>query len=79
MTERDKVIAPLAGETKAGGVLVHCQAGMSRSATVVAAHLIQTLELDPMDAVEMIKEHRPVVEYVLQTLFSCSCWKLIED
>lgn len=43
-------------------MLVHCQAGMSRSATAVAAYLMQTLELDPMEAVEMIKEKRPVVE-----------------
>jgi dual specificity phosphatase 12 len=51
-----------AQETKAGGVLVHCQAGMSRSATVVAAYLMGTLELTPMEAVEMVKEKRPVVE-----------------
>ncbi len=64
---RDKVISEKAGETKAGGVLVHCQAGMSRSATVVAAYLMQTMELDPMEAVAMIKEKRPVVEYAIRT------------
>ena len=59
---RDKAIDRIAGETSPGGVLVHCQAGMSRSATVVAAFLMQVLELGPVEAVEMIREKRPVVE-----------------
>lgn len=59
-----KGIATIAGETKSGGVLVHCQAGMSRSATVIAAYLMHTLELDPMDAMEMIRYKRPIVEWV---------------
>jgi len=61
---RPGIIDPKAQEVKKGGVLVHCQAGMSRSATAVAAYLMQTLELDPMEAVEMIKEKRPVIECV---------------
>ncbi|KAI5451020.1 tyrosine protein phosphatase yvh1 [Naganishia albida] len=44
-----------------GAVLVHCQAGMSRSATVVAAYLMKTLNIPPEEAVEMIREKRPVV------------------
>ncbi|KAJ9095727.1 hypothetical protein QFC20_006594 [Naganishia adeliensis] len=46
---------------KRGAVLVHCQAGMSRSATVVAAYLMKTLNIPPEEAVEMIREKRPVV------------------
>ena len=64
MPDRDKAISKTAGETRAGGVLVHCQAGMSRSATVVAAYLMQALELDPMDAIAMLREKRPNVERV---------------
>ena len=59
---RSAVIDPIAGETKPGGVLVHCQAGMSRSATVVSAYLIQTLDLGVVEAVEMLRDKRPVIE-----------------
>ena len=31
---------------------------------MVAAYLMKTMELDPMDAVEMVKAKRPVVECV---------------
>jgi len=60
---REKVVERLE-ETKPGGVLVHCQAGMSRSATVTAAYLMVALDIGPEEAVEMIKEKRPVIEYV---------------
>ena len=62
MPAHDKAGHGNTAQTKPGGVLVHCQAGMSRSATVVAAYLMQTMDLDPMSAVNMIKEKRPVVE-----------------
>lgn len=48
--------------TKNGGVLVHCQAGMSRSATVVCAYLMRELRLDPVEAVTFLREKRPVVD-----------------
>ncbi|WVQ83062.1 hypothetical protein IAT38_005200 [Cryptococcus sp. DSM 104549] len=60
--QRAPEIAKIAQQPKVGGVLVHCQAGMSRSASVTAAYLMRALELDPMEAVEMIREKRPVVE-----------------
>lgn len=60
--ERDPAIEPRAPQTNPGGVLVHCQAGMSRSATVAAAFLMNELELDPEDAVQVVRDARPVVD-----------------
>ncbi|ORX40074.1 hypothetical protein BD324DRAFT_616140 [Kockovaella imperatae] len=60
-TTRSKLIDPRAGITKPGSVLVHCQAGMSRSATVAAAYLMRVLNIGPVEAVELIQEKRPVV------------------
>ncbi|WVW84652.1 hypothetical protein I302_106686 [Kwoniella bestiolae CBS 10118] len=60
--ERDPRISKLAGEPKNGGVLVHCQAGMSRSATVVVAYLMREYDLDPVQAVVALREKRPVVD-----------------
>ncbi|KAG6377395.1 hypothetical protein JVT61DRAFT_15191 [Boletus reticuloceps] len=47
---------------KGRGVLVHCQAGLSRSATIVAAYLMYTRKLDPSAALDMIKALRPHTE-----------------
>ncbi|KAG1730817.1 uncharacterized protein EDB91DRAFT_1059141 [Suillus paluster] len=47
---------------KGRGVLVHCGAGISRSATIVAAYLMYSLQLDPASAVDMIRKVRPIVE-----------------
>ncbi|KZP33795.1 phosphatases II, partial [Athelia psychrophila] len=44
------------------GVLVHCQAGMSRSATIVAAYLMYTQKLGPEDALELIRKARPTIQ-----------------
>ncbi|KAA1472417.1 hypothetical protein DENSPDRAFT_800964 [Dentipellis sp. KUC8613] len=41
------------------GVLVHCQAGMSRSATIVAAYLMYSQHLDVDGALEAIRKVRP--------------------
>lgn len=61
-TPRHEDIPADAPPTHAGGVLVHCQAGMSRSATVVAAYLMRAQGLDPVDAVSYLRECRPVVD-----------------
>jgi dual specificity phosphatase 12 len=53
-----------ADNTKKGSVLVHCQAGVSRSSTVVAACLMRAKDLDPVEAVELIRQQRAHVEYV---------------
>lgn len=47
---------------KGRGVLVHCGAGISRSATIIAAYLMHSLKLDPASAVDMIRTVRPIVE-----------------
>ncbi|KAF9471900.1 hypothetical protein BDN70DRAFT_938587 [Pholiota conissans] len=47
---------------KGRGVLVHCQAGVSRSSTIVAAYLMYSQKLDPQAALDLIKNSRPYVE-----------------
>ncbi|KAF8635395.1 hypothetical protein AX15_000395 [Amanita polypyramis BW_CC] len=47
---------------KGRGVLVHCQAGISRSATIVAAYLMYSRDLDTNAALELIKKARPNIE-----------------
>ncbi|KAJ7689404.1 hypothetical protein B0H17DRAFT_937233 [Mycena rosella] len=47
---------------KGRGVLVHCQAGMSRSVTIVAAYLMYTQKIDPETALDIIRKARPNVE-----------------
>ncbi|EIW84705.1 hypothetical protein CONPUDRAFT_97040 [Coniophora puteana RWD-64-598 SS2] len=47
---------------KGHGVLVHCQAGVSRSATIVAAYLMHSQKIEAEAALEMIRQARPQVE-----------------
>ncbi|KAJ2933914.1 hypothetical protein H1R20_g3153, partial [Candolleomyces eurysporus] len=47
--------------SKGRGVLVHCLAGISRSATVVAAYLMYSKKLSPTEAVDLIRLARPFV------------------
>ena len=42
------------------GVLVHCYAGIQRSATVVAAYLMRYGNFDQKKAIELIKTKRPI-------------------
>lgn len=41
-------------------ILVHCQAGVSRSATMIAAYLIKYLGFSVSAAVDMVKTARPI-------------------
>ncbi|KAJ7461746.1 hypothetical protein B0H11DRAFT_2055850 [Mycena galericulata] len=47
---------------KGRGVLVHCQAGMSRSVTIVAAYLMYTQNIDTQSALDIIRQARPNIE-----------------
>lgn len=47
--------------SKNGKVYVHCMAGVSRSATLVAAWLVKTKGMKPQEAIEFMKERRSVV------------------
>ncbi|KAJ7108682.1 hypothetical protein C8R44DRAFT_803346 [Mycena epipterygia] len=47
---------------KGRGVLVHCQAGMSRSVTIVAAYLMYTQNIDTQSALDVIRKARPNIE-----------------
>ncbi|KAF8186844.1 hypothetical protein K438DRAFT_1595981 [Mycena galopus ATCC 62051] len=47
---------------KGRGVLVHCQAGMSRSVTIVAAYLMYTEKIDTEAALDIIRQARPNID-----------------
>ncbi|KAF8174097.1 hypothetical protein BJ912DRAFT_66559 [Pholiota molesta] len=47
---------------KGRGVLVHCQAGVSRSSTIVAAYLMYSKKIDPQAALDLVKKSRPFVD-----------------
>ncbi|XP_074594541.1 protein tyrosine phosphatase, mitochondrial 1 isoform X2 [Brevipalpus obovatus] len=54
-------------------VYVHCKAGRTRSATLVACYLIQKYNLKPREAVELIITKRPHI------LLRSKQWSAIED
>lgn len=43
-----------------GAVIVHCAMGVSRSATVACAYLMNKLSLSPEEALEMVRQGRPL-------------------
>ncbi|KAJ4490110.1 hypothetical protein J3R30DRAFT_3653549 [Lentinula aciculospora] len=44
------------------GVLVHCQAGVSRSATIVAAYLMFNRKMNVEEALDLVRKARPEVD-----------------
>jgi predicted protein tyrosine phosphatase len=55
-----EVVYKLIQELKEGPVLVHCHAGVQRSAAVVAMYLIATKGLKTQQAIQYIKDKRPI-------------------
>jgi protein-tyrosine phosphatase len=48
-------------ETDSSKILVHCVSGMSRAPSVVAGYLIYKYNLTPTDAIQYIKNIRPII------------------
>ncbi|KAJ3998375.1 hypothetical protein F5050DRAFT_1567358 [Lentinula boryana] len=47
---------------KGRGVLVHCQAGVSRSATIVAAYLMHNRQMSVEEALDLVRKARPEID-----------------
>ncbi|KAJ3825203.1 hypothetical protein F5878DRAFT_707211 [Lentinula raphanica] len=47
---------------KGRGVLVHCQAGVSRSATIVAAYLMHSRKMNVEEALGLVRKARPEID-----------------
>ena len=45
-----------------GKVLVHCQHGISRSSTIVMAYLMKTRNMTNLEAFDLVKAKRPIVD-----------------
>ena len=58
----DSVLDFISSRLHHGGVLVHCNRGVSRSATFVVAHLMKARALDPAAALELVRAVRPQAE-----------------
>jgi len=44
------------------GILIHCQGGVSRSATIIIAYLIKKFQMTFEDALHYVQSSRPVVQ-----------------
>jgi len=60
----NEIVFNIISEYKKGNcILVHCMAGMQRSAAAVAMMLIAFLQIHTIDAIKMIKERRSIAFY----------------
>lgn len=62
VTHFDRCFQAVEEGVKQGGVLVHCMAGMSRSATIVIAYLMKTKGWDLKKALTHVRRCRPIVQ-----------------
>lgn len=51
----------IADNLKRHNVLVHCKAGVSRSATVVASYLMSSRAMTAAEALDLLRSKRPIV------------------
>jgi len=58
-----EIVYKLTKEHKQGPVLVHCYAGMQRSAAVVAMYLISTRGYTPSEAISFLRSKRSIAFY----------------
>lgn len=58
--EIPRVVNLIESELKFGAVLIHCRAGMSRSATFALAFIMKHKNLTITDAYRLVKEKRPI-------------------
>lgn len=58
------MLLPLSDEaySQNGKILVHCWAGVSRSATIVAAYLLKHTKLNVLQTITFLQSKRPIVE-----------------
>lgn len=63
-------------EKQRGRILVHCEKGISRSASLVASHLMIKKGMDEVQAIEFLQKLRPQVDpnlsFVVQLSFFCN-------
>eukprot|EP01127_Copromyxa_protea_P016205 TRINITY_DN477_c0_g1_i1.p1 TRINITY_DN477_c0_g1~~TRINITY_DN477_c0_g1_i1.p1 ORF type:complete len:134 (-),score=18.66 TRINITY_DN477_c0_g1_i1:32-433(-) len=63
LTEMDKIFAVFLKAVREGsGVLIHCQAGISRSASFVIAYLMKHHSMTLREAYFLVKEKKPDIQ-----------------
>jgi protein-tyrosine phosphatase len=57
-----EIIEDAKAKDPSGAILMHCSAGVSRSATLMAAYLIKKYSMMPSEAIQFIRRKRPCIE-----------------